>query len=429
MGGSWPARRWEQARCFKGQMLIGAPVLIFWPLAARRFGAAARMAVGFMLMAGALLSPWIVLNAQAPAENPRPICWFLAVILATAIDISISLFRKPILNWTANRWHDLAPFWRRFKRREELPVLDTFTPTVPIGKVVLITTLIALGLLLPPILILGSWPRDADISHGFAVLLLLALFIGPWLCRRRSLPIWYAAMAASAIWLTPWLFHGDWSWETVGYEYGTQKFDAVAMSLGTNANFPAILARRFDWELHDPAVSLRLPNLASALFTGASASRPPAWMHIMYLDGTTLTLDLKQAMLVIYVLMLLACGIAAAAHARRRDPRILAAFAAPWVLMPNVLCQMSNRYHLWGAVLAAMLIGIQGEFIFLTLLISLLGAATIGGELLKSHPERSPQIASITERLAPDIGWVSLTLALIIFVISITPAPRRRLRG
>jgi hypothetical protein len=416
---------------FKGQFLIGAPVLIVWPIAAGRIGAAIRMVVGFVLMTGIWLSPWIVLDARPPAEAAHPIEWIIAVMIAAAIGIAMSIYLSPYLKWDTFRSIDLKRFWRGVFRSTREGVEEASPPaeeTVPFQQTAIQMAryaLILLGVIAPVLLVLLSWPADADIGRSTEWLLILALLIIPWLLPRRSkksLGVWMAAVLAAAIWLSPWLFHGDWSWKTVGFEYGAQKFDDLSIPEAAIANMGAILERRFNWGLHDPAISLRLPNIASLFFTGDQPGRIPQWIHQFGLDGTILTLDLKQSMVGLYALMLIACGIGAAMHARRRSPRILAALAAPWAMMPNVLPQMGGRYFLWGGVFATMLVAIEAELLIIPALISLLCAEMNWGELLsRGDHSRSPQLADLALHLSPDLGWVLLSSALIILYLAVVP--------
>ncbi|MBV8780806.1 MAG: hypothetical protein JO353_05350 [Phycisphaerae bacterium] len=479
---------------FKGQFLIGTPVLIFWALAARRWFAALRLIIGSVLMAGLLLSPWITLAARTPSENPRPIWWIADVMIAVLIGAVLTAFRKPARRWITEKSREAKVAWHKHRAAKKVAATEPLQPArglspslgtpgegrgggdlpvdinleanphpnpppayqgrgeeaaaaivqsdvppassddseekslLPLAKMIGIILAIVIGLFAPLVLILKLWPADAQIDRGIGVWLFLAILIVPWFVPRRSLFIWAAAVLAIAIWISPYLFHGDWSWKTVGFEYGTQKFDQAAMSRGSNGNLPSILNKRFDWDLHEPAISLHLPNLAAVLYAGDAPRRIPAWMHGWGLDGTTLTLDLKQTMIAIYAIMLVACGFGAAMHARHRDPRILATFIAPWALMPNILCQMASRYHIWGVVLAAMLVGIQAELLVMSTIMSLLATGMISVMLLRSDESRSPQLFSIMSRLAPDIGWAMLAFAMIIFFLAVTPSAMRRRR-
>ena len=73
-------------------------------------------------------------------------------------------------------------------------------------------------------------------------------------------------MLVAAVWGSGWLFHGDWSWKTVGFEYGARKFDHLGISRGAGSNLGTILNDGFGWELHDPMVTLHPPDLAGRLF-------------------------------------------------------------------------------------------------------------------------------------------------------------------
>ncbi|MDB5328550.1 MAG: hypothetical protein JWM57_4119 [Phycisphaerales bacterium] len=389
---------------FKGQFLIGMPILVLWPLLGMQWRATIRLAVGFALTAGLLLSPWTVLNSHAPSVFPQPLWWIGGVCLAAALVTGHSLICRR----------------RTIRRRVESASPKSIVPMA------LRIFVVAMVIEAAALLVLAPWPTNAGAGRGWNILLLLCVLVGPWLLPRRSLGVWFAGVLAATVWLAVWAYHGDWSWKTVGFEYGTHKFERAALSVGSNSNLASILVDRFGWELHDPAFSLSPPNIAALWYGGQSPDSVPSWVHDWNLDGAMMTLDLKQTTIVIYAVLLLVCGTAAAVHSRRRDTRILAAFIAPWVLMPNVLCQMMCRYQLWGAVLSAMLIAVRPELLLLHVLFSLLAAGMIGNQLLGGEAGRSPLIHDLMSRLAPDGGWIMLMAAASVLFLAVTPSAGRR---
>jgi len=199
----------------------------------------------------------------------------------------------------------------------------------------------------------------------------------------------------------------------IGFEYGMAKHDQIAGGQGSMANLAAILSRHFGFNLHDPAVSLHLPNLAGFL--------PSAWLTALGLDGNPLALDLRQALIALFAVLVLACAGGAAMQDRRNHPRFLAAMVAPWMLMPNILGQMMTRYQMWGAALAALLVAISRGFVLVCVLFTLFAAGMAGNQLLNFDPARSPQLHHILSMLAPDDGWIVLSMAGLVFIVGLMP--------
>jgi hypothetical protein len=231
--------------------------------------------------------------------------------------------------------------------------------------------------------------------------------------RRRWIGVFAASIVGVAMWMTAWLYHGSWSWETVGYEYGMSKFDRLAMARGSNGNLASILEQHFNWGLHDQALTLHLPNLSAFL--------PAQWAAYLGLDGNSLPLDLRQTLIAIFATALVACAAGAAINDRRNHPRFLAAFVAPWMLMPNVLAQMMCRYQIWGAALSALLVGISPGFTVMNVLVSLLAAGMVANQMLDSDPSRSPQLHQILSNISPDQGWIMLSMAVLVLFVAIVP--------
>jgi len=60
-----------------------------------------------------------------------------------------------------------------------------------------------------------------------------------------------------------------------------------------------------------------------------------------------------------------------------RDPRVLIAIAAPWLLMFALLGQMHERYLMWGAVLSAVALGVSFRLSAIHFIISAASVAMI----------------------------------------------------
>ena len=106
--------------------------------------------------------------------------------------------------------------------------------------------------------------------------------------------------------------------------------------------------------------------------------------------------------------------------------RLLAAVVVPWMLMPNLLAQMMNRYEMWGAVLSAMLIGISSGLGLLHVLVTLVAAGMIGAQLLAYDPARSPALQRVLTAVMPSEAGLLLLAAVVVLVVAVVPGRRDR---
>jgi hypothetical protein len=420
---------------FKGQLLLGSPVLILWPLLSLRWGAVGRLLAGFALMAGLVVSPWLVLNGQPPSWSSEPLRWVVGVGIAAAIGATLSLCRRPVLRAAGRLWRDSWAAWRDRRTAPADPAPDPqrpphgdapaspfVAPSVSLVGVGLFAAALLVAIVADTLLVVRRWPPDADLPRRWAAYLLLAVLVLPWLLRRRSLGMWAAAVMAVAIWGSAWLYHGDWSWKAVGFDYGARKFDDLAMSQGKGNNLGTLLQDGFGWNTHDVMFRFHLPDLAGLLYAGRPAA--PGWLHDLSLDGSMVTLDVRESMLALYGVGVLVAGVGAAVQDRRNDPRFLAAMVAPWLLMPNLLAQMKNRYELWGAVLSSMLVAISSGLGLLHVVVSLLAAAMIANQLLNYDPSRSPMVQQVITGLGSASAGVLLAAAAAVLFVAVVPGRR-----
>jgi hypothetical protein len=411
---------------FKGQTMIAGSLLLIWPLMAGRIRPLLRMGVGFIMAAGLVLSPWLVLNNQPADWSVGPLRWIAGVMLAALIAGALSFYRQPLWRRAVEIWHEL-----------KTPPDSAASPNAPAGPPVVRThtgaldfiiflVLLLAGMVITTVLVLGRWPSDyLSPPRLLGLALLLAILLLPWFLPRRAMGVWLAAILAASIWMSAFMFYGDWTWKTVGFEYGTRKFTRMALGIGSNGNLAQYLETRFGWDVHDPVHTFYPPDIAHALHLlkpGEKAGE--GFLHDWGLDGTAVTLDIRQFLMFTYGLVVCLAGIGAATQFRRNDPRFLASLAAVWVLMANILCQMAGRYQMWGAAVSSILIAISPGLSLLHLVFSLLAAGMIGAQLLGSDPSRSPLIHDMFTRFGPDDGLIMLTIGMVFLYVAIAPGRR-----
>jgi len=410
---------------FKGQTMVVGPVLILWPLLGARWGAALRILTGFVLAAGLVLSPWLLLDNTPINWTGGPMRWVLSVLAAAALSGALSLYRKPVMRRVGTVWLELKDEWNGVER--DTAAASERSPRTSLFELAIFCVSLLAGIVCVTILILRRWPTDSElgITSG-GLLLLLGILLPPWLLPRKAIGIWMAAILGASIWMGAYLYHGDWAWKTVGFEYGTRKHPQMALGQGGMGNLPQIMESRFGWDIGDPAFTFHLPDVADAIHLGRRAATGAmiGWPHDMGLDGSAITLDFRQFMFVIFGLLMLATAAAAAFQHRRNDPRVLAAFSGLWVMMPNVLCQMAARYQIWGAVVSATMIAISPGLTLLHFLCALLAAGMVGAQLLNYDRSRSPIIGDMMARFHPDDGWIMIMIGLIFLYVALTPGRR-----
>ena len=188
---------------------------------------------------------------------------------------------------------------------------------------------VLLGLLLGLVLggspwFLGIFPKNRWVFHPPAAFwvagVVLAAAVGLFLWKRRNPDLrpapWLAGATILAFVSCVPLFGSDLAWVKVGFLFGSGHFPVLRM--GRTPNFPALL------EIWVPALEGRATPL------------------------------LRSVLWLVYIAGLAAVARATARWAREPHPRILAAFAAPWLISVALLPQMHERYLVYGAVATAM---------------------------------------------------------------------------
>jgi hypothetical protein len=214
------------------------------------------------------------------------------------------------------------------------------------------------------------WTGALRLLAGFASM--TALVVSPWLLRTPAALIvvaliggvscliffgrkfrhawaWLAGMIALATFVSGALTGGSFAWLQIGFLYGSEHYPYLVISSCYNL---ASLLAKLGWSLKD--------SLLSA--------------HIGSLD---LDLTLQWALRLLYLGALVLCARGMARHLRARDPRILIAIAAPWLLMFALLGQMHERYLMWGAVVSAVALGVSIRLSIIHFIISAASTAMI----------------------------------------------------
>ena len=221
------------------------------------------------------------------------------------------------------------------------------------------------------------WPlwqkRSASALHVLAGFIATsALIVSPWLLRTREAWIAFAVVAGitSIVVLRYKLQHkgaflagflgcaafvigaftgGSFAWFEIGFLYGTKHYPYLFIS--SCYNLPSLLAGA-GWSLQDSVLSGDFGSL--------------------HFD-----LTLRWALRLLYLVAVILCASGAARHLRNRDPRVLIAIAAPWLLMFVLLGQMHERYLVWGALVSAVALGVSIRLSIIHFIISAASTAMI----------------------------------------------------
>src|SRR5947199_914652 len=214
------------------------------------------------------------------------------------------------------------------------------------------------------------WTSTLGVLAGFAAT--SALIASPWLLRTPaswiaiaavagiSLPVflkykvshgsaWLAGIIGCAVFVIGVFSRGSVAWLQVGFIYGTGHYPYLFIS--SCYNLPSLLSK-VGWSLKESFLSADL-----------------GFVH--------LHLTLQWALRLLYFASLALCAHGLARHLRDRDPRVLIAIAAPWLLMFALLGQMHERYLMWGAVVSAVALGVSIRLTVVHFVICLASTAMI----------------------------------------------------
>jgi hypothetical protein len=219
------------------------------------------------------------------------------------------------------------------------------------------------------------WVPTLRVFAGFVVT--IALIVSPWLLRtpaawiavitvavisslfvlRYKLPhgaAWLAGIIGCAVFVIGAFTGGSFAWLQVGFIYGTEHYPYLFIS--SCYNLPSLLSK-VGWSLKDSFLSAHLGSL-----------------HMR--------ITLQWTLRLLYLVALALCARGLARHLRDRDPRVLIAIAAPWLLMFALLGQMHERYLMWGAVVSAVALGVSVRLSIIHFILSAASTAMIVNVML-----------------------------------------------
>jgi hypothetical protein len=205
---------------------------------------------------------------------------------------------------------------------------------------------------------------------GFAAI--SALIVSPWLLRTPAAWIalavvaglstlfmlrykpprgaaWLAGIIGCAVFVIGALAGGSFAWLQVGFIYGSEHYPYLFIS--SCYNLPSLLSK-VGWSLKESFLSMDF-----------------GFVH--------LHLTLQWTLRLLYLASLVLCAHGLTRHLRDRDPRVLIAIAAPWLLMFALLGQMHERYLMWGAVVSAVALGVSVRLSIIHFILSAASTAMI----------------------------------------------------
>ena len=168
-----------------------------------------------------------------------------------------------------------------------------------------------------------------------------------WKTRYSS--AWIGGVTGCATFTIGAFTGGSFAWLKVGFLYGSEHYPYLVIS--SCYNLPSLLSK-LGWSLKDPFCSVHFGSLA---------------FHV----------TLQWTLRLLYLGALSLCAYGAARQVRDRDPRVLIAITAPWLLMFALLGQMHERYLMWGAVVSAVALGVSLRLSLIHFIISAASTAMI----------------------------------------------------
>jgi hypothetical protein len=438
---------------FKGQQLAVATIFVLWPLVLWRFDAILKWAAGLLFGIGVLASVWLVTYVPADAlaamratqeSMNRP--W-----ITSRLTLPDRVVDVPAITWVASLLliAIAAPFilarWAP-ARMQALPVAEaTAAANVPVRhrsrptRLRQAQAMFADRRSLVPALVLGIitlllalWPwlleRNRE-QWRTGLLFATAVAVVVVMVRPRHGWMAGAGIAGASLLLCSTLFHGSDAWWICGWKYGT--FHWPWMYMGTTSNLPGLLVNRFGWEHKDTTVQV---------------FQLPADVLLGY-PQFAIDVTIKQLLAAIYTVLLAVCGIGIGLQARRRDPRILVALTAPWLMFFCFPVQIHERYLLYAAGIAAITAGAGVGPALLGVMLSAFtwimtmhvmigsqghrGTSAFGERLADAFPALfdssiGPTLQRFIVNTHPDIAWAILLCAAIYLYLALAPSRGRK---
>lgn len=282
------------------------------------------------------------------------------------------------------------------------------------------------GIVIVSLLMIAAWrwrPTDGLAQLWQSITLAVIILAGPWVLRhRRWMVSWAATIFVVAVVLCAMKYPSSRSWYDIGFAYPQRHYKTLHMG-GTN-NLAMVLQSQYGWRWTD---ELTVP----AHFLGFWPSEPTQVL-------------LRNAMKGAYFFTLLLCGIGAALHARRNDPRFLISVVAPWLLSFALLPQMHERYLLWASALTALCAATSVGMLFMHIVVTILGFMSMFSTMLRSNGKSAlfdwrttldlmthhvvpadvatgTSVQQFINTTHPGMSWLVIVISLIYLYLAVAP--------
>jgi hypothetical protein len=160
---------------------------------------------------------------------------------------------------------------------------------------------------------------------------------------------WCAGILGAAAFVIAVFAGGSFAWFEIGFLYGTKHYPYLFIS--SCYNLASLLAAA-GWSLKDDLLSAHAGSVH---------------FHV----------TLQWALRLLFLGAVALCARGAARRFRNRDPHVLIAITAPWLLMFALLGQMHERYLVWGAVVSTVALGVNIRLSIIHFIISAASTAMI----------------------------------------------------
>lgn len=249
-------------------------------------------------------------------------------------------------------------------------------------------------------LIVWPWLNDEHVAKIFLPLSFVAVVcVVPTMLPRRAGFGIFTVLLCLGLLLSAHRFDGSWNWFKIGFLWPTHQYRTMTMGFTCN----------IAWLLQSNQYSI-----------------DSVW-HSLHLPGLNIILDLttRHLLLAMYGASLILCGWGAAMHAKRSDPRLLIALAAPWILAFAILTQMHERYLVWAAAILGVGCAVSTGMTLLHGIVIAISSGMIFHDMLyASGNQWWPEMARFLEQNRQGLSYLVLQTALIYLVVAVIPRPR-----
>jgi hypothetical protein len=252
-------------------------------------------------------------------------------------------------------------------------------------------------------LIIWPWLNADHVLQIFLPLTFCAvLCVLPTFLPRRAGFGLFTVLFCMALVLSAYRYDGSWNWFKIGFMWPTQQYKTMVM--GYTCNLAYLLADyRFDIDT--------------------------VWYHIdLPSFGAAFDLTTRHALGGMYAIALILCGLGAAIHSKRNDPRIVISLCAPWVLAFALLTQMHERYLVWGAAICGVSVAASAGMSLLHLIVISISSGMMLNDMMYGHGNRWwPELGAFLHHNRQGLSWVMLLTAAVYLCVAVLPVKRSRL--